>query len=241
MCSHGGASTMTNTGPTHEKSPSELISERIAEPGDWRGDILRRACELIKEADPEIVEEWKWRGAPVCSHKGIVCTGESYRSHVKLTFAKGASLEDPAGLFNASMDGNVRRAIDIYQGDKIDEQALKNRARAARRSSSPLLSLSWLCQPSQVECAPRTGPPAPNLDRLAPEDYPHPECQRPLNFLSFGLIHARQSLHWLTLVRPSASGNIAHPDRTALRKLPTHESELAVSSRCRELVNPRSR
>jgi hypothetical protein len=122
---------MANAGTRHAKSPSELISERIAELGDWRGDMLRRVRELIKGADPEIIEEWKWRGTPVWSHNGIVCTGESYKSHVKLTFAKGASLKDPAGLFNASMDGNVRRAIDIHQGDKINEPALKNLIRAA--------------------------------------------------------------------------------------------------------------
>ncbi len=131
MCSHGGAWTMTNAGTRHEKSPSELISERIAELGDWRGEMLRRVRELIKEADQEIIEEWKWRGTPVWSHNGIVCTGESYKNHVKLTFAKGASLEDPAGLFNASMDGNVRRAIDIHHGDKINDQALKDLIRAA--------------------------------------------------------------------------------------------------------------
>ena len=114
-----------------EKSASDLISERIAELGDWRGDMLRRVRELIKEADPEIVEEWKWRGTPVWSHDGIVCTGESYKNLVKLTFSRGASLEDPAGLFNSSMEGNVRRAIDIHQGDKIDGRALKNLVRAA--------------------------------------------------------------------------------------------------------------
>jgi hypothetical protein len=113
------------------KSPSELISERIAELGDWRGDVLRRVRELIKEADPEITEEWKWRGTPVWSHNGIVCTGESYKGYVKLTFAKGASLKDPAGLFNASMDGNVRRAIDIHQDYQIEEPALKDLIRAA--------------------------------------------------------------------------------------------------------------
>lgn len=122
---------MTNAGTRHEKSPSELISERIAELGDWRGEMLRRVRELIREADPEITEEWKWRGTPVWSHKGIVCTGESYKNHVKLTFAKGASLKDPARLFNASMDGNVRRAVDIHRGDKINESALKDLIRAA--------------------------------------------------------------------------------------------------------------
>jgi hypothetical protein len=117
---------MTNAGTGHEKSPSELISERISALGDWRGDMLRRVRELIKEADPEIVEEWKWRGTPVWSHNGIVCTGESYKNHVKLTFPKGASLKDPAGLFNASMDGDVRRAIDIHRGAEINKPALKD-------------------------------------------------------------------------------------------------------------------
>ena len=113
------------------RSPSELISERIAELGDWRGDVLRRVRKLIKEADPDIIEEWKWRGTPVWSHNGLVCTGESYKNLVKLTFAKGASLRDPARVFNASLDGNVRRAIDIHEGDKINEPALKDLIRAA--------------------------------------------------------------------------------------------------------------
>lgn len=117
---------MTNGGTENEKSPSELISERIEQLGDWRGEMLDHVRELIKEADPEITEEWKWRGTPVWSHNGIVCTGESYKNHVKLTFAKGASLKDPAGLFNASMDGNVRRAIDIHRGDRINDPALKD-------------------------------------------------------------------------------------------------------------------
>jgi hypothetical protein len=122
---------MTKAGTGREKSPAELISERIAELGDWRGETLRRVRKLITEADPEIVEEWKWRGTPVWSHDGIVCTGESYKNVVKLTFARGASLEDSAGLFNASMDGNVRRAIDIHQGDSINGAALKDLIRAA--------------------------------------------------------------------------------------------------------------
>ena len=113
------------------KSASQLISERIEELGDWRGDVLRRVRKLIQTADPEVVEEWKWRGTPVWSHGGIVCTGESYKSYVKLTFAKGASLEDPAGLFNASLEGNVRRAIDIHEGDKLDESAFRDLIRAA--------------------------------------------------------------------------------------------------------------
>ena len=110
---------------TDRKSPSQLINARIKELGDWRGEMLGRVRALIKQADPQIVEEWKWRGVPVWSHDGIVCTGETYKSAVKLTFAKGASLEDPKGLFNASLDGNTRRAIDIHAGEKIDEAALK--------------------------------------------------------------------------------------------------------------------
>jgi len=113
------------------KSASKLISTRIAELGDWRGDVLRHVRKLIKEADPGITEEWKWRGTPVWSHDGIVCTGESYKQVVKLTFAKGASLRDPAALFNSSLDGNVRRAIDIHEGDEIDESAFKDLIRAA--------------------------------------------------------------------------------------------------------------
>lgn len=120
----------------HEKSPSELISKRIAELGDWRADMLGRVRKLIKEADPGIVEEWKWMkakspGTPVWSHGGLVCTGESYKDHVKLTFAKGASIKDPDGLFNSSLDGNVRRAIDIRQGEEINESALKDLISAA--------------------------------------------------------------------------------------------------------------
>jgi hypothetical protein len=110
---------------------SALIDQRIEELGDWRGKTLKRIRELIKEADPEIVEEWKWRGTPVWSHAGIICTGETYKSIVKMTFAKGASLKDPAHLFNSSLDGNVRRAIDIRQDEKINEAALKALIRAA--------------------------------------------------------------------------------------------------------------
>jgi hypothetical protein len=107
------------------QSASELISNRIAELGDWRGETLGKMRKLIKEADPDVVEEWKWMGTPVWSHDGIVCTGETYKSVVKLTFAKGASLEDPAHLFNSSLDGNVRRAIDIHEGEDVDEPAFK--------------------------------------------------------------------------------------------------------------------
>jgi hypothetical protein len=109
----------------HDESASALIDQRIDELGDWRGETLAKVRRLVKEADPEIVEEWKWRGTPTWSHNGIVCTGETYKSVVKMTFAKGASLDDPSGLFNSSLEGNVRRAIDIREGDQIDEPALK--------------------------------------------------------------------------------------------------------------------
>jgi hypothetical protein len=112
-------------------SPSQLIDARIKELGDWRGETLARMRHLIKGADPEVVEEWKWRGVPVWSHAGIICTGETYKNVVKLTFAKGASLEDPSGLFNSSLEGNTRRAIDLHEGDEIDEQAFKALIRAA--------------------------------------------------------------------------------------------------------------
>ncbi|MBR0716489.1 DUF1801 domain-containing protein [Bradyrhizobium liaoningense] len=106
-------------------SPSEHIDARIKELGDWRGEMLARVRGIIKQADPEIVEEWKWRGVPVWEHDGIICTGETYKAVVKMTFAKGASLDDPSGLFNSSLEGNTRRAIDIHEGDKINEKALK--------------------------------------------------------------------------------------------------------------------
>jgi hypothetical protein len=112
-------------------SPSRLIDARIKELSDWRGETLARVRSLIKEADPEVAEEWKWRGVPVWEHAGIICTGETYKSVVKMTFAKGAALADPCGLFNASLEGNVRRAIDLHAGDKIDEKALQALIRAA--------------------------------------------------------------------------------------------------------------
>jgi hypothetical protein len=112
-------------------SPSQLIDARIKELSDWRGETLARVRALVKEADPEVVEEWKWRGVPVWEHGGIICTGEIYKNVVKMTFAKGASLEDPSGLFNSSLEGNTRRAIDIHEGEKIDEKALKALIRAA--------------------------------------------------------------------------------------------------------------
>jgi hypothetical protein len=112
-------------------SPSDLIDARIDELGDWRGDVLARMRALIKQTVPDVVEEWKWRGVPTWEHDGIICTGETYKDKVKLTFAKGASLDDPSKLFNSSLDGNVRRAIDIFEGDKINERAFKSLVRAA--------------------------------------------------------------------------------------------------------------
>ena len=122
---------MTKSGAQISKPPSQLIDARIKELGDWRGEMLGRLRALVKEADPEVVEEWKWRGVPVWEHAGIICTGETYKNVVKMTFAKGASLEDPSGLFNSSLDGNMRRAIDFSEGDKINERALKKLVRAA--------------------------------------------------------------------------------------------------------------
>jgi hypothetical protein len=127
---------------SEDQSPTQLIDARIEELGDWRGETLSRVRALIKQADPEAVEEWKWKGVPVWSHDGLICTGETYKNVVKLTFAKGASLEDPSGLFNASLEGNTRRAIDFHEGDAIDEDAFKaliqaavslNQSSAARR------------------------------------------------------------------------------------------------------------
>jgi hypothetical protein len=117
--------------PASQKSPSQLIDAKIKELDDWRGETLSRLRALVKEADPEVVEEWKWRGVPVWSHDGLICTGETYKSVVKMTFAKGAALKDPSRLFNSSLEGNVRRAIDVHEGDTIDEDALKALIRAA--------------------------------------------------------------------------------------------------------------
>ena len=122
---------MTTSGSQDDRSPSQLIDERIEELGDWRGEMLGRLRALVKDADPEIVEEWKWRGVPTWYHDGIVCTGETYKKVVKMTFAKGAALEDPSGLFNSSLEGNTRRAIDFHEGEQIDEDALKSLVRAA--------------------------------------------------------------------------------------------------------------
>jgi hypothetical protein len=123
--------TMKKSGTSEGQPASELISKRIADLGDWRGETLARMRKLIKEADADVVEEWKWMGTPIWSHDGIICTGESYKSVVKLTFAKGASLKDPARLFNASLDGNVRRAIDIHEGEEVDASAFKTLVRQA--------------------------------------------------------------------------------------------------------------
>jgi hypothetical protein len=122
---------MTKSDSQESRSPSQLIDARMEELGDWRGAMLSRLRTLVREADPEVVEEWKWRGVPVWSHGGLICTGETYKSVVKMTFAKGAALQDPSGLFNSSLDGNTRRAIDFHEGEKIDEEALKTLVRAA--------------------------------------------------------------------------------------------------------------
>ena len=122
---------MTKSGSQKSKSPSQLIDARIKELGDWRGKTLARIRALVKEADPEVVEEWKWRGVPTWYHDGILCTGETYKSVVKMTFAKGASLKDASRLFNSSLEGNTRRAIDFREADKIDDKALKELIRAA--------------------------------------------------------------------------------------------------------------
>src|SRR5271166_4281684 len=127
----GGETRMKKSGSQESQSPSELIDARIKELGDWRGEMLGRLRALVKEADPEVVEEWKWRGVPVWSHDGLICTGETYRNVVKMTFAKGAALADPSRLFNSSLDGNTRRAIDFHEGETINEEALTTLVRAA--------------------------------------------------------------------------------------------------------------
>ena len=122
---------MKKSGSQNSKSPSQLIDERIQELDDWRGKMLGQLRTLVKEADPEVIEEWKWRGVPVWSHSGIICTGETYKSVVKMTFAKGATLKDPSRLFNSSLEGNTRRAIDFHEGETINAEALKTLVRAA--------------------------------------------------------------------------------------------------------------
>jgi hypothetical protein len=147
---------MKKSGPKTAESASELIDARIAQLGDWRGEMLARIRALIKEADPEVTEEWKWSN-PVWSHHGLICTGESYKKVVKTTFAKGASLPDPSGLFNSSLDGNVRRAIDLHEGDKLDEKALKALIRAAvalnKRSIKPPPASSRSTRPAAPDPA----------------------------------------------------------------------------------------
>jgi hypothetical protein len=134
---------MKKSGASQGQSASELISKRIAELGDWRGETLSRMRKLIKEADPDVVEEWKWMGTPIWSHDGIICTGESYKNVVKLTFAKGASLKDPARLFNSSLDGNARRAIDIHEGEEVDVCPPSRRSFAKRSPSTVLASRNF--------------------------------------------------------------------------------------------------
>src|SRR5467141_3933158 len=134
---------MKKSAATKGESPSRLIDARIKELDDWRGKTLSHVRALIKQADPEVVEEWKWRGVPVWSHDGLICTGETYKSVVKVTFAKGASLEDPSGLFNSSLDGNTRRAIDFHEGEKIDEKALKALIRAAVALNTSMRATAW--------------------------------------------------------------------------------------------------
>ena len=149
---------MKKSNASKSQSASELISERIAELGDWRGETLARMRKLIHEADPEVVEEWKWRGTPVWSHAGILCTGESYRNVVKLTFAKGASLNDPGRLFNSSLEGNVRRAIDIREGEEVDESTFKALVRQA-----VALNNSAKSKPAKKAKPKRILPAAPSL------------------------------------------------------------------------------
>jgi hypothetical protein len=133
----GEAGNMKKSRSKRAESPSELIDARIQDLGDWRGEMLSRVRALIKEADPEVTEEWKWRGTPVWSHNGLICTGETYKSVVKMTFAKGASLKDPSGLFNSSLEGNTRRAIDIHEGEKVDAGAFKALVKAAVAQNGP--------------------------------------------------------------------------------------------------------
>ena len=144
------ATTMKNSGTKDgDVSPSQLIDARIKELSDWRGEMLARLRAIIKQADPDAVEEWKWRGVPVWEHAGIICTGETYKAVVKMTFARGASLEDPSGLFNSSLEGNTRRAIDFHEGDKIDEKALKVLIRAAVALNNSVRAAAGSARPRQ--------------------------------------------------------------------------------------------
>jgi hypothetical protein len=142
---------MKKSDSTEASPASELIDEKIAGLGDWRGETLSRMRELVKEADPDVVEEWKWRGTPVWSHDGIICTGESYKLVVKLTFAKGASLEDPSRLFNSSLDGNTRRAIDIHEGEEVDARAFKTLVLAAIALNTSAVKAKAKPQPKQKQ------------------------------------------------------------------------------------------
>ena len=139
-----------------EDSPSQLIDARIEELSDWRGETLARVRKLIKQADPDVVEEWKWRGVPVWSHAGIICTGETYKSVVKLTFAKGAALQDPSRLFNSSLEGNTRRAIDFHEGDRIDEKSLKALIRAAVALNTSAPAAARPARPVRSQKRPKT-------------------------------------------------------------------------------------
>ncbi len=144
---------MTKNLSQHDKPASQLIDERIDELGDWRGQTLRRLRTVVQQADPDVVEEWKWRGVPVWSDAGIICTGETYKNVVKMTFAKGASLEDPCGLFNSSLEGNTRRAIDFHEGDDIDEKALQALVRAAVALNT---SVQATARPTRSRTRPRS-------------------------------------------------------------------------------------
>ena len=186
---------MKKSGTGQGQSASELISKRIAELGDWRGETLSRMRQLIREADPDVVEEWKWMGTPIFSHDGIICTGESYKQVVKLTFAKGASLADPAGLFNSSLDGNVRRAIDIREGEEIDEadfkalvrQAValnsasnsKARTKAAPASTSAKSKPAKIAKPTKSKAAPSTRPTVKSAKPMAKSAKPTAKSAKP--------------------------------------------------------------
>src|SRR5271166_6381002 len=160
---------MKKSGSQESQSPSELIDARIKELGDWRGKMLGRLRALVKEADPEVVEEWKWRGVPVWSHDGLVCTGETYKNVVKMTFANGAALKDPSGLFNSSLAGNTRRAIDFHEGEKINEKAFTTLVRAAvtLNKSKKAASAKRPPKPAGTKAASAKRPPSPAAKKAA--------------------------------------------------------------------------
>ena len=181
------------------ESPSQLIDARIKELGDWRGEMLLKLRALIKQADPEVVEEWKWRGTPVWYHDGMICTGESYKSVVKVTFAKGASLKDPAGLFNSSLDGNVRRAIDFHEGEKINEAAFKALVRAAITLNASPPVLAERRRPQRLG-EPRLWP-LSRFDRL-PGHVDRRRGHRPVvTFTATRVLHVRLGRHRLRIPR----------------------------------------